>query len=155
MDDVYRDWSKSVSIIILTRRYLTSLGVRPNTKQLSFLGVPWTATYDDMSCKYCQYYAGLWWWARMFLSVWSVVRHVVTLLVVIVRHHPRYCPARYSLRILPPCDHHQTPPLQHRQINILEILARQENNKGFPARFYLNSIKLLHTFKLTFKKKNS
>ena len=50
----------AVCIIILTLRYLTSLGVRPNTKQLSFLGVPWTATYDDMSYKYCQYKSGGW-----------------------------------------------------------------------------------------------
>ena len=87
------DPSLSVSMIILTRRYLTSLGVSPNTKQLSFLGVPWTATYDDISYKYCQYYVRQW-CEMMFLGVWSVVGHVVTLLVVIVRHLPPYCLCR-------------------------------------------------------------
>ena len=32
-----------------TLKYLTSLGVNPNTKLLSFLGVPCTATYEDIS----------------------------------------------------------------------------------------------------------
>ena len=102
---------------VLTRRYLTSLGVRPNTKQLSFLGVPWTATYDDMSCKYSQYYVPVWYGVTLFLCMWSVVRHVVTLLVVIVRHHPRYCPAQYSLRILSLSSPPDTGPTLHSQIN--------------------------------------
>ena len=99
----------SVSVIILTLRYLTSLGVRPNTKQLSFLGVPWTATYDDMSCKYSQYYVPVWYGVTLFLCMWSVVRHVVTLLVVIVRHAPLYCPTTSRVWLL--SHWHYTPTI--------------------------------------------
>ena len=73
----------------------------------------------------------------MFLGVWSVVGHVVTLLVVIVRHLPPYCPAEYNSVSVSSLSSQQTPGHQHSQIKPRNTQKRREQNKVFTAIFTL------------------